>query len=180
MLNLALPIATALFVADMPSPQPVDVSRPTAADVLAMAAKLPNVECAGACVGVLRGAFARKRDAPEIAQAIADGVAGEDEPWRRAAQATVYAAYESGMRACPRAGDGGHSHGAWQEWTTDSATACVPRLALPIWLGMVKASERDCVGLPEAERLAELASGRCDRGRGLARRRDSIAKSLLQ
>jgi hypothetical protein len=161
-------------------PSAVDAAPPTQADVLAMAARLPDVECAAPCVGMHRGAFARKRDASEIAQAIADGVAREDEPWRRAAQAVVYAAYEGGMRACPRAGDSGRSHGAWQLWGVAPEVACVPGLALPVWLGIVHASERDCAGLPEPVRLAELASGSCLRGQALVRRRDAIVREVLQ
>ena len=152
---------------------------PTSDDVLAMMARIPN-ECAlySKCPMTPAG-FDRSHDARLIAGVIADDVKNEEDPWGRAAQAAVYVAYESAVHACPHAGDGGHSHGGWQLWDPrDVLAACNPRLAFPLWLGMVHASEATCVDNDPDERLAQLASGSCSRGRMKVRKRAELAKVI--
>jgi hypothetical protein len=152
---------------------------PTSDDVLLMMSRIPN-ECAlySKCSYAPAG-FERSKDARLIASAISDGVQDESDPWGRAALASVYAAYESGLNACPRAGDGGHSHGAFQLWDAKNAlAACNPRLAFTMWMTLVRASEKACSANPPDERLAQLASGYCDRGRQKVRQRAELAKTI--
>jgi hypothetical protein len=154
---------------------------PTSDDVLSMMARIPN-ECAlyDKCPMTPAG-FERSRDARRIANVIADGVKDEDDPWGRAALATVYVAFESDVQACPRAGDGGHSHGGWQLWDPqDPLAACNPRLAFPLWMRRVRASETACAANPPDERLAQLASGSCTKGRVKVRKRAELAKIIVQ
>jgi hypothetical protein len=154
---------------------------PTSDDVLSMMARIPN-ECAlyGKCP-ITPAGFERSKDARVIAHAISDGVQDEDDPWGRAALAAVYAAYESGLSSCPRPGDGGHSHGTFQLWDAkDVLAACNPRLAFPLWMTLVRASEKACAANPPDERLAQLASGSCSKGRVKVRQRAELAKIITQ
>jgi len=175
MLPILFAEPTAAIVAEHHAPTPP----PTVDDILAMAEKLPVIECPGPCPKVRRGAFGHVKDARIIAQAIADGIQDDEHPWLWAARGVTYAAYESGMRACPKPGDGGKAWGGWQLQGVPPFVACIPERAFPIWLRLAKASEADCAKLPRENQLAELASGSCARGRDLAARRDRLARSIV-
>lgn len=157
---------------------------PTLEDVLRMMNDLPAMECAldNSCKdkrGYLPGHFDTLRDARLIAQVISEGVVHEDQPWKRAAEGVVFAGYEGGNDRCA-IGDGGKSVGAWQVGGLSKDVACDPRREFSIWLSAVKRSEQACADRPENERLAALASGSCDRGLSLVRRRENYAVQLVK
>jgi len=94
-----------------------------------------------------------------------------------AALLLVWSFAESDWRACV-AGDGGRSLGAFQLQMLDEKRACDVPTAAAEWLRRARRSEGVCAVLPPDERLAGLASGACDRGRELARRRVTEARAL--
>jgi hypothetical protein len=118
--------------------------------------------------------WSRKPSAPAVAHAIAR--VAPDREW--AARMVVYAIHESGLSACA-SGDGGKSLGTWQLQGVSTETACDPQKAAPVWLAMARRSMADCSALPPAERLAELVSGSCERGRRLARDREVLVLGAL-
>lgn len=157
---------------------------PTLEDVLRIMSELPAMECAldQSCKdsrGYGPGHFDSLRDAHLVAQAISDGVVHEEQPWKRAAEGVVFAAYESGNDRCA-IGDGGKSVGAFQMGGLSRNVACDPRREFPLWLGAVKRSEQACVDNQESERLAALASGSCNRGRQKVRNRENYAIQLVK
>lgn len=145
---------------------------PTVGDVLAMMAKVPGR------AGDPHSApyrWDQKKSAPAVALAIVH--AAPSRLW--AARMTVYAIFESSLETTTCVvGDGGKSFGVWQ-LQTDRAVACDPERAAPAWLAKAEQSQRDCARLQDAEQLAELASGSCDKGRRLARAREVLVLGLL-
>lgn len=123
-------------------------------------------------------------DAPSIAPAIVDAVAGDTgEPLTGikagdVALAAVYAFDESGLRHCA-VGDSGRSLGAFQLQRLPPSRACDPSFAAREWLRRAHQSFGLCRALPVEERLAALVSGSCGRGRRLARYRWRQAAALL-
>ncbi len=146
-------------------------------DVLAISAKIPATELGPRSPGH----WDTTRDAREIAMAIAQ-VAPDLET---AALMDVYAAFEGGMRRCPmgdsrsRGWGGYEALGAWQLHATPARIACDPYRAAAKWLSIVRATEKLCWRNAPEERLAALASGSCDRGRELVRRRAKLAHELV-
>ncbi len=152
----------------------LDSDRASAADVLAMMARLPAVEVPHTDAQRQPGGFERIGVANALARAIADLT-----PHRQAASLmVVYAAYEGGNLRCA-VGDGGASLGPYQLQDVPETIACDPIEASKVWIQKAKYSWRRCDKNPPEERLAHLASGSCDRGRALARRRDAIARRIL-
>jgi hypothetical protein len=145
-----------------------ETERPTRTDVLQMMARIP----AKARPSV-PGRYDQSGDASTVAQAIA--VSAPDR--ETAALMAVFAAYESSNERCA-VGDHGKSLGAWQLQKVEPEVACDPMRAAPIWLARKADSEAKCANLPPDERLAMLASGSCDFGRAISRRRMQIARSL--
>lgn len=156
----------------------LELAGPSPDDVLAMMRQLPN-ECAlyKQCPDGLAG-FDLVHDAREIAEAIADGVKGEVDPWGRAALGAVYSSDESANQRC-RVGDGGQSVGAWQMKGLSKDAACTPAREFPLWLAAVRRSEAACAHNAPDERLAALASGSCDHGRQKVRFRAVLARKIL-
>jgi hypothetical protein len=123
-------------------------------------------------------------DAPRIATAIVDAVAGDTgEPLTGStrgdvALAAVYAFDESGLRRCA-VGDHGRSLGAFQLQRLPASVACDPAVAAVEWLRRARQSFAICAELPVEERLSALVSGSCLGGRRLARYRWRRAAALL-
>ena len=126
-------------------------------------------------------------DAPTIAEGIALAVATDElEPITGtregdAALAAVYAYRESSNQACLE-GDRTalvHSWGAFQLKRLPVRSACNPVYAAAEWLRRAHLSAEHCAALPLPERLAELASGSCNRGRALVRWRAEQAERIL-
>ena len=118
----------------------------------------------------------KKKGAPDVAEAIA--AAAPTRGW--AARMVVYALHESGVQLSPGiSGDGGKSKGPFQLQAIDEPVACDPLKAARIWLQFAERSEAHCILLPEAERMAELVSGSCGKGRRLARRREVLVLAAL-
>jgi hypothetical protein len=141
-------------------------------DVLEYMARLPATET-GDSQGYIR--WDRVGHAREIAEAIATVA-----PSRIvAAEMTVYAVYEGGNRLCAK-GDHGMSRGPFQLWGVPEKIACDPVQAARRWLVIADASRADCAKLEADAQLAELASGSCDRGRVLARRRAKLARDVAE
>jgi hypothetical protein len=138
-------------------------------DVLAMMAKLPGVNRAGAPAY----AWDRTQYAGKIADAIVQ--TAPTRTW--AARMVVYAVRESGLQICA-VGDGGLSLGPWQLQGVPRTVACEPKRAAPVWLAKARIALADCAKLPEKEQLAELVSGSCDKGRKLASDRESWVEKL--
>jgi hypothetical protein len=121
--------------------------------------------------------WSKKRGAATVAQAIA--ATAPDREW--AARMAIYAVHESALSTECLAGDGGKSRGPWQLQGASSAVACDAMQAAPVWLAMAQRSIADCATLPVAERMAELTSGSCARGRQLARLRETfVLRALAQ
>jgi hypothetical protein len=119
--------------------------------------------------------WSKEPGAIPIARAIA--MVAPDREW--AARMAVYAIHESGLSVECLAGDGKKSLGTWQLQGVPEAVACDPAKAAPVWLGRARQSIADCSALPASERMAELASGSCDRGRMIARLRESFVLRAL-
>lgn len=110
----------------------------------------------------------------EVAAAIE--AVTRDEGERRALM--VFAAEEShfarDVADCRRTGDNGHAVTSWQihVYGATRALVCgslVEAARHALW--MLRASRAACAHRPEAERWAFYASGSCDRGRAISRRR---------
>jgi len=110
-----------------------------------------------------------------IARAIA--ATAPDRLW--AARMAVYAVHESALSAECAVGDGKRSFGPWQLQGVARSVACDPAAAAPIWLERARHSLEDCSALPPHDRLAELTSGSCTRGRQLARLREALVLGAL-
>jgi len=96
----------------------------------------------------------------------------------------VFAVFESGLDAKAK-GDSDsrgvfHAFGAFQLQGAPLRVAYNPRLAAARWLAFAKENEALCTSNAREERFASLASGRCDRGRVLARRREMWAAKVLE
>lgn len=88
--------------------------------------------------------------------------------------ATEESAWDPKVLSCERKGDSGKSVTAFQVQVFGSLRREVcasPESAARVALEMLRASQAACAHLPEAERLAFYASGSCDRGRQISRRR---------
>jgi hypothetical protein len=139
----------------------------TSNDVLSMMQRVPP------------GGYERGADAIAMAEAIAELADGSitGDVWGDAALEVVYAAMESGNRHCA-VGDGGKSLGYLQLQRASRAVACNPRQALAEWIRRAKEILVLCAANEPDERLAALASGSCDRGRAVVRRRAKMARAL--
>lgn len=161
-------VVTALSSVDVRADERVSV-----ADVLAMMDTMPGAP--GDPRSTAAYHWSKKRGAESIARAIA--MVAPDREW--AARMAVYAIHESGLSVECLAGDGKKSLGTWQLQGVPEAVACDPAKAAPVWLGRARQSIADCSALPASERMAELASGSCDRGRMIARLRESFVLRAL-
>ena len=168
-LLLSLPVAAA---PEDDSHVPTDLPASlTTDDVLAMMRRLPSHE-----TGKDTYRWDKVGQANRIASAIARAASSRDD----AGDLVVYAVFESNLRLAA-VGDSGKSHGPWQ-LTAKYATpevARVPEKAAPLWLAAAAQARKDCAKLPEDDRLAEIASGNCDAGRSLARRRAALRRRAL-
>jgi len=144
------------------------VDRPTSDDVLAMMASVDA-----------SGIYARVGHARQIADAIADKAEALDGMSLRESEAlmAVFAAKESANQLCP-AGDGGKSLGTFQLQGVERDVACDPGRSLPLWIAKAKWSVTFCADNAPDERLAALASGRCDRGREKVAARVRMARAI--
>jgi hypothetical protein len=173
-LPLAAAFALVIFTA---SPARVAETSVTPEDVLSMMARVPAVDRSGA--------KSYRWDQVGDAKPIAKAIARSAPSWSAAAELTVYAVREGGLRACA-AGDSdkqgqAHSFGTWQisDKRVPVQVACDPMKAAPIWLAIAASSRKDCADLPPEEQLAELASGNCAHGRAKARERAAMVASVL-
>jgi len=151
----------------------------TVDEVLAMMDRMPAAEVCKRgletlCTTPYR--WSRVGQANRIARAIAEKACSREE----AADLVVYDVREGGNRLAS-VGDGGHSHGPWQisDKRAKPEVARDPDRAAPIWLSLAAQSRKDCANLPEDEQLAEVASGNCDHGRELTRRRAGLRRRVL-
>jgi hypothetical protein len=164
-----------LFAGPIGIVEPAADPKATADDVLAMMAKLPVVEVPKTPEQNRLGHWERIGVARELAAAIA-----EVAPTRTAASLhVVYAAFEGGNQRCA-AGDGGKSLGPYQLQRLPESVACDPLAAARIWQERANYSWKRCTKNPPEERLAQLASGSCDNGRTLTRRRAKIAARIAE
>jgi len=147
--------------------------RVSVTDVLAMMDTMPGAP--GDPKSTTAYPWSRKRGAESVARAIA--ATAPDREW--AARMAVYTIHESSLHTECVAGDGGKSHGAFQLQGVPDAVACDPAKAAPVWLARARKSAEDCAALPPSERMAELTSGSCARGRMLARLRESFVLRAL-
>lgn len=160
-------VATVLSGADAVADPQVSVT-----DVLAMMDTMPGEPGNPKSVAYH---WSKKPGAAPVARAIA--ATAPDREW--AARMAVYTVHESGLSTECVAGDGDRSHGAFQLQGVPNAVACDPMQAAPIWLARARQSIADCAALPESERMAELASGSCERGHQIARLRESFVLRAL-
>lgn len=132
----------------------------------------------------------KQPDAAVIAQAMAQAVAADgEEPITGSKEGDLalglrFAWDESNLRMVDSrgeclTGDGGKALGPLQLQHTPAALACAPAPAAKIWLAMAHGSARRCSTLEEGARLAALASGNCDHGREVSRRRMRAARAAL-
>lgn len=162
-----------------PSPNAVPSDEPpadlpaalTTDDVLAMMDRAPAHE-----LGKTPYRWSRQGQANRIAAAIAKVAQSRDE----AGDLVVFDLFESNNRLSA-VGDHGQSHGPWQLSTKRARpeVARDPEKAAAIWLELAARSRKDCAKLPEDEQLAEVASGSCERGRVLARRRARLRRLVV-
>ena len=159
--------------ADVPTDEPpTDLPAAlTTDDVLAMMDRAPAHE-----LGKTPYRWSRQGQANRIAAAIAKVAQSRDE----AGDLVVFDLFESNNRLSA-VGDHGQSHGPWQLSTKRARpeVARDPEKAAAIWLELAARSRKDCANLPEDERLAEVASGSCERGRVLARRRARLRRLVV-
>lgn len=151
----------------------------TPEEVLAVMSQVPEETSLYGHGAQTPAGFDKKKDAREIAEAIAAGVTWESDPRKWVVLGVVYAAYESANRRCV-SGDGGKSWGAWQVQGLARDKACTPMNEFPVWLAKAKASLDYCADLPEDERLAALASGNCEHGRVKVRTRMPLVRRLME
>lgn len=146
----------------------------TTDDVMAMVALVPTQLGHGRPAG-----FEKAKDAREIAAAVAKTADGSllGSVRADAGLMVTFAAYESGMRKFV-SGDGGSSRGPWQIQRISWKDANTPETAARAWLAAAQISQKICEKNPPEERLAALASGSCDRGRMLVRRRVEVARRI--
>lgn len=169
-----LPATTQTAVATVADDSVVPTDLPaslTTDDVLAMMRRLPSHE---------RGKGAYRWDKVGQANRIASAIAKAATTLDEAGDLVVYDIYESN-NLIAAVGDGGKSHGPWQlssRYATPE-TARVPEKAAPLWLAAAAQARKDCAKLPEDDRLAEVASGSCQYGRQLARRRAALRRIAL-
>jgi hypothetical protein len=166
----APPTASAI---DVPSDEPpTDLPAAlTTDDVLAMMDKAPAHE-----LGKTPHKWSREGQANRIAAAIAKVAQSRDE----AGDLVVFDLFESNNRLAA-VGDHGLSHGPWQLSTKRAPpeVARDPEKAAAIWLSLAAQSRKDCAKLPEDDQLAEVASGSCQYGRVLARRRAALRRLVV-
>lgn len=134
------------------------------------------------------GGFEQAGAAREVAEAIARRVNEEEatllaSPQEDAAYLAVFAAYEAGNQPHAR-GDFFYgvprSYGVMQLRGFPLEVADDPYRAIGAWLGVARASSELCRENPPAERLAALASGRCDAGRAKVRGRVELAQRIVE
>lgn len=149
----------------------------TAAFVLSVMAHIPPTELSPS-----EYRWDKLPAASDIAGGIADAVNADEDPLFIDRKSTailmaVYAAFEGGMQRCA-IGDNGKSRGVFQLSAErfSIATACVPQFAAKAWLSLAHGVY--CTALSSEEGLAALASGNCDHGRRLVRRRALLAIRL--
>jgi hypothetical protein len=154
----------------------------TVDEVLAAMARVPERELSGTPAHEPRpGRFDRAKDAPEIAQAIAQAVNTSKPLYGSraltAALEVVHGGWESGFTRCAR-GDSGRSWGFLQLSIahTDRFQACDPMLAARRWLRL--ATSVWCANNPEGTELAAIESGRCDAAQNKARHRLEVARAI--
>jgi hypothetical protein len=148
----------------------------TAEDVMAVLARIPLGESPHAAPG----GYERSRDAREIAAAIARNVDGSLLGSRRqdAYLIAIFGSYESALRK-RMVGDGGKALGFLQLQYAGPEVAFNPDRAIGFWLATARRSMELCAHNAPEERLAALASGRCDRGRRVVRRRMAVLEAIL-
>jgi len=181
-LTLAVPAAAAPSrepppsvpaAADVPSDEPPSdlPAALTTDDVLEMMDRAPAHE-----LGKTPYKWSRQGQANRIAAAIAKVAQSRDE----AGDLVVFDLFESNNRLAA-VGDHGQSHGPWQLSTKRAPpeVARDPEKAAAIWLDLAARSRKDCAKLPEDDRLAEVASGSCQYGRVLARRRAALRRLVV-
>jgi hypothetical protein len=173
-IRTALAAAAALLVVLFVQRVPADDSRVVSIDdAITMMNALPAKELD---VNGPPFKWSHRGQANRVAEAVS-AAAGTSE---QGAYLVVYDVYEAN-NVISAVGDGGKSHGPWQlsEDQAKPEVAHDPNKAAPIWLAIADKSRRDCARLPEDEQLAELASGNCDAGRELARRRAKLVRRAL-
>lgn len=145
----------------------------TQADVLVMMSRIPVKG------GHKPAGYERARDAPEIAQAIADTVDGGITGTLRgdAALVATFGAYESAYQK-HAIGDGGKARGFLELQNVPAYIAFDPPRAIAAWLVIARNSLDVCRANPPGEELAALASGSCNWGRRVARTRWEISKQI--
>jgi hypothetical protein len=117
------------------------------------------------------GGWDRIGAASEVAAAISLTARSREEAERM----SEYAVFESSLvkRAI---GDGGKSRGVFQLQRVSDEVAFTPLLAAKAWLQLEDAVW--CTGNAPDEELAALASGSCQKGRTLVRRREALRRQL--
>jgi hypothetical protein len=117
------------------------------------------------------GQYERGKDTREIAEAIARVATNR----RDAIEMSVYAAYESQNRL-DALGDKGLSHGPWQ---TPFVRASAEGY-LADWIGLRQRSVANCANNSPDTKLAQLASGWCNRGTQTVSKRYGVIEALLE
>jgi len=117
------------------------------------------------------GGWDRIGAAREVAEAISATARSRDEAERM----SIYACFESGL-VRKAIGDGGKSRGVFQLQRVSDEVAFTPLLAAKAWLQLEDTVW--CSGNPQDEELAALASGSCQKGRTLVRRREQLRRDL--
>ena len=155
-----------------PEPEPSE-AKVTAEDVLSWMAELPPVEVPHTAEQKKPAHWEKIGNAPELAAVIAKLAPNRD----AASLMTVYEVFEGGNQKCA-VGDGGKALGPFQLQGVPESVACDAEAAGRVWLRKAKDSWETCKhNLPD-EKLALLASGRCDKGHVLARRRAKYARDI--
>jgi len=145
-------------------------------DVLAMMARVPASEHVP---HAKPAPWHKIRDAHVIAKAIARAARTPEEGSRM----VVYDVWESGNDSHAR-GDfdkTGHAQalGAWQLHNVPAEIADNPYKAVFAWRDLADMNAKMCADHPEAERLAGLASGSCDRALDKVRHRDEVSHQII-
>lgn len=109
--------------------------------------------------------------AREVAAAISATARSREEAERM----SEYACFESGL-VRTAIGDGGKSRGVFQLQRVSDEVAFTPLLAARAWLELADAVW--CAGNQQDEELAALASGSCQKGRTLVRRREQLRRQI--
>jgi hypothetical protein len=143
--------------------------------VLAIMASIPS-ECSlytghkeDYCKPGTVGHYERGKDTRTISEAIASAASDK----RDAIEMAVYAAYE-GQNRLDALGDKGRSHGPWQ--------TLFPRVSaesyLADWIEVRKHSIANCANNSPDTKLAQLASGWCNRGTQKVAKRWAVIEKL--